>query len=98
MVFFVPRLAGQEAGRRVTGFRGRSSGVPGWRHAGGFGPAPALCSPPGKQGLVGTGRAAQLRGPAGERLVKPALGRALEDAGDVGEQVRAPGRELGQLG
>lgn len=27
---------------------------------------------------------------ASERLVKPALGRALQDAGDLGEQVRAP--------
>ena len=85
-------------GRRVTGFRGRSSAVPGWWQAGGFGPAPSLCSPPGKQGLVGAGQAEQLHGPASERLIQPALGRALQDAGDLGEQIRAPDRELGQLG
>jgi hypothetical protein len=39
-----------------------------------------------------------VRGLACDRLVKPALGCALEDAGDFGEQVAASDRELGQRG
>jgi len=47
---------------------------------------------------VGPGFAAQVRGTPGERLVELALGRPLEDPGDLGQRVGPARRERAQLG
>jgi hypothetical protein len=50
------------------------------------------------QGLIGTCQAAQVRGLPGQWLVQLALGCALEDPGDLGEQIGLPARELAEFG
>jgi hypothetical protein len=58
------------------------------RHlAPGRGPAPPFLHPPRYRFQVGTSPAAQVRGLPDERLVELPLTRALEDPGDLGEQV-----------
>ena len=57
------------------------------RLACGLGPAPSFGGPLRDEGVVGSGEPAQGGGLAGERLIVPALGRALEDAGHLGQQV-----------
>ena len=51
------------------------------RLACGLGPASSFGGPLRDEGVVGSGEPAQGGGLAGERLIVPALGRALEDAG-----------------
>jgi hypothetical protein len=57
------------------------------RLACGLGPAPSFGGPLRNEGVVGSGEPAQGGGLAGERLIVPALGRALEDAAHLGQQV-----------
>ena len=67
-------------------------------HAGGTGPAAPLRYPPRDQGLIRTCQAAQVRSLPGAWLVQVAFGCALEDPGDLGEQVGPPARELAEFG
>ena len=57
------------------------------RLACGLGPASSFGGPLRDEGVVGSGEPAQGGGLAGERLIVPALGRAFEDAGHLGQQV-----------
>ena len=57
------------------------------RLACGLGPASSFGGPLRDEGVVGSGEPAQGGGLAGEWLIVPALGRALEDAGHLGQQV-----------
>jgi hypothetical protein len=57
------------------------------RLACGLGPAPSFGGPLRDEGLVGSGEPAQGAGLTGERLIVPTLGRALEDAAHLGQQV-----------
>ena len=52
-----------------------------------LGAAPAFGGPLRDEGVVGSGEPAQGGGLAGQRLILPALGCALEDAGHLGQQV-----------
>jgi len=67
-------------------------------HAGGPGPAAPLRYPLRDQGLIRTGQAAQVRSLPGAWLVQVAFGCALEDPGDLGEQIGPPARELAEFG
>ena len=69
------------------------------RRAARGGSAGAASLDPGRDGLrVGSGFAAQLRGLPLERLAGLAFTGALEDSGDFGQQIGAPGGELAELG
>ena len=57
------------------------------RLACGLGPAPSFGGPLRDEGVVGSGEPAQGGGLAGERLIVPALCRALEDAAHLGQKV-----------
>ena len=57
------------------------------RLACGLGPAPPFGGPLRDEGGLGSGEPAQGGGLPGERLIVPALGCALEDAGHLGQQV-----------
>ena len=63
-----------------------------------LGPAPSFGGPLRDEGLVGSGEPAQGGGLAGERLVVPALGDALEDAADLGQQVGPAAGKVAELG
>jgi hypothetical protein len=47
---------------------------------------------------MGASLAAQSRGLPGERLAELAFGRALEDPGNLGQQVTPPARQRAELG
>jgi hypothetical protein len=98
---FVPRLADEEA--RPAGDRVPlvvllqvSSAVR--RHAGSCGPAPPFLGPLRDQCLVGSRQAAQVRCASGEWLVELPIARALEDPGDLGEQVGPACGDLAERG
>src|SRR5690242_16836850 len=57
------------------------------RLARGLRPAPSSGGPLRNEGVVGSGESAHGGALAGERLIVPALGRALEDAAHLGQQV-----------
>ena len=61
-------------------------------------PSPAFLDPRRNRGLVGACLAAQPRGLPGERLVKLSLGRALEDPGNLGQQVGPAAGQLAERG
>jgi hypothetical protein len=88
---FVPRrgLAHALAGVAAVLIRRILSGGPAAvrRLACGLGPAPSFGGPLRDEGVAGPGEPAQGGGLAGERLIVPALGRALEDAAHLGQQV-----------
>ena len=67
-------------------------------HTGGPGPAAPLRYPLRDQSLIRTRHAAQVRGLPGAWLVQFAVGCALEDPGDLGEQIGPPARELAEFG
>ena len=68
----------------------------GRRHPRGIPPAPALGDPSRDRLRVGARLAAQACSLTGKRLVQLTLGRALEDVGDLGQQVGPTARELPQ--
>ena len=68
------------------------------RLARGSGPAPSFGGPLRDEGVVGSGEPAQGGGLAGEQLIVPALGRALEDAGHLGQQVSPASRQRPDFG
>ena len=61
-------------------------------------PAPPLLDPRRDRLRVSARLAAQRRGLADERLIELALAGALEDPGDLGQEVGAAARQLGQRG
>lgn len=61
-------------------------------------PAPPFLDPPGDRLRVGPGRAAQVRGLLGQRLVQLPRTEALEDSSDLGEQVGPAVGEFTQSG
>jgi hypothetical protein len=67
------------------------------RLACGLGPAPSFGDPLRDKGGLGSGQSAQGGGLAGERLIVPALGRALEDAGHLGQQVGPAAGEVAEF-
>ena len=68
------------------------------RLACGLGPAPSFGGPVRDEGVVGSGEPAQGGGLAGERLIVPARGGALEDAGYLGQQVGPACGEFAEFG
>ena len=63
------------------------------------GPAGAAGLDPGRDGLrAGAGLAAQLRGLPLDRLAGFPFAGALEDSGDFGQEIAAPGGELAEFG
>jgi hypothetical protein len=80
---------------------GNSSGAQAageWRAARG-GSAGAADQDPRRDGLrVGSGLAAQVRGLPLERLAGLTFNGALEDSGDFGQQITAPGGKLAEFG
>jgi hypothetical protein len=61
-------------------------------------PAPSFGDPLRDEGVVGSGESAQGGGLAGERLIVPALGRALEDAAHLGQQVGPASGKFAEFG
>jgi hypothetical protein len=61
-------------------------------------PAPPFPDPRRDRPRVGPGLAREHRGLAGQRLIRLALTRALEDPGHLGQQVGPAARELAQRG
>jgi len=71
----------------------------GERRAARGGPAGAAGLDPGRDGLrVGSGLAAQLHGLPLERFTGLPFTGTLEDSGDFGQQIAAPGGELAEFG
>ena len=68
------------------------------RLACGLRPAPAFGGPLRDDGVVGSGEPAQGGGLAGERLIVSALGRALEDAGYLSQQVGPASGKVAEFG
>ena len=68
------------------------------RLACGPGPAPSFGGPLRDEGGLGSGEPAQGGGLAGQRLIMPTLGCALEDAGHLGQQVGPAGGKLAEFG
>ena len=68
------------------------------RLACGLRPAPSFGDPLRNEGVVGSGEPAQGGGLAGERLIVPALCRALEDAAHLGQQVGPACGKFAELG
>jgi hypothetical protein len=68
------------------------------RLACGLGPAPSFGGPSRDEGVVGSGEPAQGGGLPGERLIVPALGRAFEDAGHLGQQVGPASGKVAEFG
>lgn len=68
------------------------------RLAGGLGPRRPSAAHGGDEGVVGSGEPAQGGGLAGQRLIVPALGRALEDTGHLGQRVGPACGEFAEVG